>query len=138
MNHTTNLHLPQWEADDRIHHDDFNDAMAAIDAAISTLQHFEIGMIEGYTGSDSVSVNLGAQPDMVMVGGRHGWMDGKPHSGNAIPGAAVALPNYPGYVPTDGYATTNAKLLEVTETGFTLYSGMLPAAQPYYYLALFL
>ena len=37
MNYTQNLHLPQWEASDRIHHDDFNDAMAKIDEAVKTV-----------------------------------------------------------------------------------------------------
>ena len=35
MTTTQNLHLPQWEASDRIHHDDFNDAFAAIDTAVA-------------------------------------------------------------------------------------------------------
>ena len=35
MNQTQNLHLPQWEADDRIMRTDFNDAMASIDAAVA-------------------------------------------------------------------------------------------------------
>lgn len=34
MNHTTNLHLPQWEETDFIQRTDFNAAMAAIDAAM--------------------------------------------------------------------------------------------------------
>ena len=33
MTTTPNLHLPQWEASDRIMMDDFNDAMQSIDAA---------------------------------------------------------------------------------------------------------
>ena len=32
MNHTPNLQLPQWEASDRIHHDDFNAAFQKLDA----------------------------------------------------------------------------------------------------------
>ena len=35
MDYTQNLNLPQWEAEDRIHHDDFNDARAKIDAALA-------------------------------------------------------------------------------------------------------
>ena len=38
MNETVNLHLPQFEASDRIHHDDFNDAFAAIDAAVPRIE----------------------------------------------------------------------------------------------------
>lgn len=34
MNHTTNLHLPQWEETDRIQMDDFNDAFDKIDTAV--------------------------------------------------------------------------------------------------------
>lgn len=45
MNHTTNLHLPQWEETDRIQMDDFNDAMEKIDAAIP---HIATGT---YTGT---------------------------------------------------------------------------------------
>ena len=35
MDYTQNLHLPQWEADDRIMRTDFNDAMASIDTALA-------------------------------------------------------------------------------------------------------
>ena len=42
MNHTTNLHLPQWEETDRIHHDDFNDAMAKIDTAVAAAGNCKI------------------------------------------------------------------------------------------------
>ena len=35
MEHTTNYHLPQWEAEDFIKRDDFNDAFSAIDAALA-------------------------------------------------------------------------------------------------------
>ena len=34
MDYTQNLNLPQFGETDRIHHDDFNDAFAAIDAAM--------------------------------------------------------------------------------------------------------
>ena len=35
MDYTQNLHLPQWEETDRIHHDDFNEAFAALDTAVA-------------------------------------------------------------------------------------------------------
>ena len=35
MNHTQNLHLPQFAASDRIMHDDFNDAFSKIDAGVA-------------------------------------------------------------------------------------------------------
>ena len=35
MDYTQNLHLPQWVATDRIHHDDFNDAFGRIDTAVA-------------------------------------------------------------------------------------------------------
>ena len=35
MNYTTNYHLPQWVKDDRIMMEDFNDAMAGIDAGLT-------------------------------------------------------------------------------------------------------
>ena len=37
MTTTQNLHLPQWEADDRIMRTDFNDAMSKIDAALGEM-----------------------------------------------------------------------------------------------------
>lgn len=37
MNQTQNLHLPQWEKTDRILHDDFNAAFAAIDTGIKAV-----------------------------------------------------------------------------------------------------
>lgn len=50
MNHTTNCNLPQWEADDRIHHDDFNDAMAKIDAGVAAAGNCKI-VTGTYTGT---------------------------------------------------------------------------------------
>ena len=35
MNYTQNLHLPQWEGSDRIHHEDFNAAFETLDAAVA-------------------------------------------------------------------------------------------------------
>lgn len=49
MNHTTNLHLPQWEATDRIMMDDFNDAFDKIDTAVAAAGNCKIAY-GTYTG----------------------------------------------------------------------------------------
>ncbi len=49
MNYTQNLHLPQWEGSDRIHHDDFNEAFRKIDKAIRTAM--PAGVIAAWSGA---------------------------------------------------------------------------------------
>ena len=50
MTTTPNLHLPQWEETDRIQMDDFNDAMASIDAAVAAAGNCKIAY-GSYTGT---------------------------------------------------------------------------------------
>lgn len=71
MNHTANLHLPQWEKTDRIMMDDFNAAMAAIDAGIvGAGPKFVTGT---YTGdgtcgsSNPTSLTFGFAPKVVFL-----------------------------------------------------------------------
>ena len=50
MDYTQNLHLPQFAETDRIHHDDFNDAMSRIDAAVTACGNCRIAT-GTYTGT---------------------------------------------------------------------------------------
>ena len=63
MTKTTNYQLPQWEETDRIMMDDFNDAMAAIDAAMPRI------MTGTYTGDGAATrtISLGFTPKCVYV-----------------------------------------------------------------------
>lgn len=139
MNQTSNFGLSQWEKDDRIQMEDFNADNAKIEAALTTLSGtVAIGVLEGYDGSADISVDLGRQPAMVMIGNRTGWTNFTDSNSNGcIPGHGVALPGYPSYrVTTSGLAMPDVSL-EVTDTGFTLYQGFSAALAPFYYLALF-
>ena len=43
MDYTQNLNLPQFAETDRIHHDDFNEAMAKIDTAVAAMPRIVTG-----------------------------------------------------------------------------------------------
>ena len=62
MNQTQNLHLPQWEASDRILHDDFNAAMANIDTVVA-------GMAE--TLNSGVKLAFGKYTGSNLYGSQH-------------------------------------------------------------------
>ena len=67
MDYTQNLHLPQWEETDRIHHDDFNDAFAAIDAAADKLY---FGSYVG-DGETNRTIQLPFAPRLALVFGHY-------------------------------------------------------------------
>ena len=70
MNHTTNLNLPQWEAEDRIMRTDFNDAMASIDCAVALCPHVEIGSYTGtgtYGASNPCTLTFSFAPKVVVI-----------------------------------------------------------------------
>lgn len=77
MNQTQNLHLPQWEASDRIHHDDFNAAMAKIDTAVAAAVESKPKIVIGtYTGEAqnlnsgnyrAQNITLGFRPKILMI-----------------------------------------------------------------------
>lgn len=73
MNHTTNLHLPQWEETDRIQMDDFNDAMERIDTAVAAAGncHIYTGSYGG-DGTSSRTIDLGFTPKLLIVFGYYG------------------------------------------------------------------
>ena len=140
MNYTQNYQLPQWESSDRILMDDFNEAMEKLDAGLEQAERpcFQIGVLTDYDGSADVSVDLGRQPALVMVGNRLGWSNIiTANSSTSDPGHAVAMPGYPGYLSGTSGDAGSKKALEVTETGFLLHKGMKSSLTPYYYLALF-
>lgn len=58
MNETINLHLPQFEETDRIMHGDFNDAFAAIDAALAAGTKIAYGSYTGTGGTYNNGMHL--------------------------------------------------------------------------------
>ena len=72
MNETSNFHLPQFEASDRIHHDDFNAAFEKIDTAVAAKGNCRIAY-GSYTGSGQYgsshpnTLDLGFEPKLVIV-----------------------------------------------------------------------
>ena len=64
MERTTNLNLPQWEANDPIRRGDFNEAMAKIDSVVT---------VGSYTGNGAelsaggLHVELGFRPRFVVI-----------------------------------------------------------------------
>lgn len=68
MNHTENHGLPQWEKEDRIQMEDFNAAMATIDAALPKI------LIGTYTGNGATErfVELPFTPKAVLVTNSNG------------------------------------------------------------------
>ena len=91
-----------------------------------------------YDGSKNVTINLGKQPKMVIVGNRLGFTNIiTTNSSSSKATHAVALPGNPGYLSGLSSDTGETVVLKVTSTGFTLYSGLKDTLAPYYYLALF-
>ena len=144
MEQTANFALNQWNKNDRIMMEDFNADNAKIEAALSETMAlaqkapFAVGKLESYDGSKAITVDLGRQPQMVIIGNKNGFTNiitGQ--SSFAYPGHAVAMPGMPGLKSNYSYGTTGETVLEVTATGFKLYAGLSSSMKPYYYLALF-
>lgn len=69
MNHTQNLHLPQWEADDRIMRTDFNNAMQSIDAACGGMPKIATGSYTGtgtYGREHRMSLSFDFAPKLII------------------------------------------------------------------------
>lgn len=89
MNYTSNHHLPQWSASDRVRMEDFNAAMSSIeaglngnsnkaDAAQSTANEAKAAaasaakpyVVGSYTGTGkNITVTLGFQPSFLIISG---------------------------------------------------------------------
>ena len=130
---------------------DTDDQVATLKSSLTSLQNtvtslqtqlnnhptYKVGVLDSYDGTAAVTVNLGKQPKMVMVGNRLGWSNSI-NDGSTFCwcGHAVALPNYPGYKSGMTSNPGSTAILTVTSTGFTLAAGMKDELTPYYYLAL--
>ena len=73
MNYTQNYQLPQWEKDDRIMMDDFNDAFGQLETALNNKCHMLIGTYVG-NGQDNRFINLGRTPLAVILCDEHNEM----------------------------------------------------------------
>ena len=121
MNDTQNYHLPQWAAEDFIKRDDFNDAFAAIDAALSE-KPFVIGTYvgNGKTEADGgQQIELGFRPRMV-ISAQGGTNAGLAYCSGLI---ATTTSRFSGYLNASGFVAyhTNAQQGDVNESGWTYY-----------------
>lgn len=66
MDYTQNLNLPQWEADDRIMHGDFNDAMSKLDAGVAERCKVITGTWTG-NGADNRQLDFGQEVRAVFL-----------------------------------------------------------------------
>ena len=108
MDYTQNLHLPQWEETDRIMMDDFNDAMAAIDAAMPRIAYGSYSG-NGVAATDEISIQdiaLGFAPKAVLV-----WADRYDRS------SELYLQDVYCGMAVSGSTLANGRL-SVTQTGF--------------------
>ena len=67
MQHTQNYQLPQWEKDDRILMEDFNDMTEKIDAGMAE-KPYRSGHYDG--SSQSIKFTLGFRPSAVLISRR--------------------------------------------------------------------
>ena len=112
MNQTVNLHLPQFEATDRIHHDDFNEAFQTLD----TLPRIVTGTYTG-DGQSEHFIDLGFTPKAVLVF----RCDGLNYfqSTHLYSYGGLALQEHP-CVPDSNSSTV--KYITVEEGGFKVYA----------------
>ena len=124
MNETVNLHLPQFEATDRIHHDDFNDAFSKIDAAVkantnsiaNAESHIICSYYQGNGTGTSVRIETGKRPKLVVLIG-----DG----GNGDVARGLLSVENGDIVWKESENLTNSGYVSFDETGFTLMHGAL-------------
>ena len=110
--YTSNLSLPQWDMDDRILVEEFNEAMHNIDEAVGQKVQMIIG---SYTGDNAAerTISLGVTPKAVLVADQRGAMGYLP-TGNIAAYGGLALPNRP-------VVYTDLKALEIVEGGFKVF-----------------
>ena len=138
MEHTSNYNLSQWAGEDRILREDFNADNAKIEAALAAASapSYAVGLLSDYDGSKDVTVSLGKQPQMVVVGNRLGFTNIiTTSSATSFCAHAVALPGYPCYESGSCASEGSKIILEITSSGFTLYSGFYKDLAPFYYIA---
>lgn len=111
--------------------------LTALQNQLNSHPTYTIGVLTDYDGQSAVTVDLGKQPKMVMVGNRLGWTNIiTTGSSTSRPGHAVAMPGYPGYESGLSSTTGDHAILTITSTGFKLDKGLYSTLVPYYYLAL--
>ena len=110
--YTNNYSLPQWEMDDRILVEEFNEAIHTIDSALGQKVQVLMGAYEG-TGAAERKIALGKTPKAVLVVDQRGTM-GFPFTGNVTAYGGLALQNAP-------VVYTDLKALEIVEGGFKVF-----------------
>lgn len=69
MNYTSNHHLPQWVASDRVRMEDFNAAMSSIEAGLDAASALPYA-IGSYTGNGArQKIVLPFEPSLVIISG---------------------------------------------------------------------
>ena len=110
--YTNNLSLPQWELDDRILVEEFNEAMHNIDEAVGTKVQMLVG---SYTGDNAAerTISLGVTPKAVLVCDQRGAM-GYPITGREEGYGGLALQNNP-------VTLRGLTVLEIVNGGFKVF-----------------
>ncbi len=139
MTETTNYHLPQWAENDPVRREDFNGAMASIDAGMYAAEKvtavaytpdnkpYVIGSYAGNHGTKTVT--LGFRPSILIISGDPG--------STSLTGHYQQLGYYLGVV--SGALTYDTVTL--TDTGFTVvrssssYPQLNEGSQKYIYIA---
>lgn len=103
MNYTPNYQFPQWEKEDRIMMDDFNDAMSKVEDGLGTIPRIITGSYTG-NGEASQEINLGFRPRAVIVAPRGGI------NGNRVGDCGVQI----------AYGSQSAYMVTITDNGFTV------------------
>ena len=108
MNYTQNYQLPQWESEDRILMEDFNEAMEKLEGGLSGLEagapKIAVGLYTG-TADEPLQVSLGFRPKMVLI-----W-----HRSTASSSGTDGFPRMVA-MAVDGYPL--ADILTINDAGF--------------------
>ena len=131
MNYTQNLHLPQFAETDRIHHDDFNTAFAAIDTAVAGKSGVAFGAYNG-DGTAERTITLGFTPKIVYLCTRWGLAGN--HSGDGYCYGGLVERDHPIVHRSQNCAEiVNGGFVVRTPNGFTRMNSQ---SEVYYYVAI--
>ncbi len=111
--YTSNYSLPQWELEDRILVEEFNEALHNIDEGLSLKAQVIIGSYEG-DGAAERTISLGVTPKAVLVMSTHGEVTHYAATSRYMSYGGLALADSP--VVANGMA-----ILSVVEGGFKVY-----------------
>lgn len=111
--YTSNYSLPQWEMDDRILVEEFNEAMHNIDEGLSLKVQVRVGSYEGDDAAER-TISLGVTPKAVLVMSTRGEVTHYTATNRYL--------GYGGLALADSPVVANGKMiLSVVSGGFKVY-----------------